>query len=836
LIRIVRAASLACVLTCVARVAAAQVPSPTDHLGRPLGQDFTLADWSEVSSYYSALAAASPHVRIEQVGESTEGRPFLAATISSEANLANLAAIRADAARIADPRGLSAAERARLITQGKVVMMISPAMHSNEVAGPQFGMAFAHALATSDEEPWATARERLVVVLLPCTNPDGVDHVVDWYRRTVGTPFEGAGMTRLYQRYAGHDNNRDWFMLSLAETRVVTRLLYSEWHPQVYWDVHQQGQRAERMFIPPYRDPLNPNLDQGIITALDALCSRALLDLTREGKAGIATGVTFDMWWNGGNRNVPVRHNVIGILTEAASADYGSPIFLEPSALRPPNGLETYAPSNQFPAPWPGGWWRIADIIDYEMAFGRSLLASLSREPSLWIETALEAAERSIARAATETPRAWILTTDARDRAALVRLIDVLLATGVELSRAGADFTVDGRTYPAGSIVIRRDQPYGQHVKDLFDIQRYPKGRPPYDVAGWTLPLLLGVRRVEVVQPLPEGLALEPIRSPEDALAGLPPRGAPLDPACGDTWKEVFAALSAGRPAYFGRGEAEGEEPRAGFEILAGADPRAAKPGVGRDEITIGSLPRIGLYDTWSGSMDEGWLRLVIERHGIPFVTVKNEMLRAGALADFLDVLVLPSISPRELEQGRARGTVFDEFAGGIDPEGSLAIEAFVKGGGTLIAIDGSCRYAIDLFGLPLTDATRGDAAKDFSCPGSVLRLVPSDSASRFTAGLEPSLACFFDGAMAFDLVPDGKDGNDGKEKKVVDVLARYAGTRLLLSGWIQNEAAIAGKAAWVRAECGDGAIHLFGFRPHYRSWTQQTFPLLFRALLFEER
>lgn len=808
----------------VAVSANAQVPTPSEHLGRPLGADFTLADWSEVTSYYGKLASTTNRVKLEVVGKTTEGRDFPLALISSESNLANLDALRAANAKIADPRGLTPEAREAVLASAKPFVMISPAMHSTETAAPQFAMRLAHELATSDQAPWPSIRDNVVVLLMPCTNPDGLERVVQWYRKTVGTEFEATGLTDLYQHYAGHDNNRDWFMLSLAETRIVTELLYSKWRPQVYWDVHQQGSRAERMFIPPFRDPLDPNLDPGIITGIDALCSRALADMTRGGFTGVASGITYDMWWNGGNRNVPVRHNIIGILTEAASVDLATPLFLKPGDLRAPGDLKTYSPSNRFPAPWPGGWWRLAHIIDYEMSFGQSLLASVAREPRHWLENAIEAAERAIEKGKSQAPRAYVISAENRDRAATWRLVDVLQRTGVELSAATAQFTADGRTWPEGSLVIRLDQPYGQYVKDLFEVQRYPTaGDPPYDVAGWSLPTLLGVRASAIEFGLPNTLATKAVASPDEALVGFPSRvGAEHDGADGMTWRAIFARLAKGGVVLVDdHGESVPDYAVSFPEALA----KSANAAI---QMARNRMPRVGVYDTWSGSMDEGWLRFVLDSFSVPYITVTNEMLRAGHLSDFLDILVLPSISAREIEDGRTPGSVAPEYSGGLDPSGNVAIDEFVRTGGKLIAADSSARYAIDLFKLPIGDAARGEKAKDFSCPGSVLRLIPESNADwRYVGGLEPSLACFFDSSTAFEV-------EKGAEN--IAVLARYAPSTLLLSGWIKQPEAIEGKAAWVKAKVGDGNVVLFGFRPHYRSWSQQTFYLLFRSILAEDR
>lgn len=810
--------------------ASAQVLSPEQHLGRPLGSDFFLPDWDSVSSWFRALGEASPRVLTQEVGRTTEGRDFLLSVISSERNLARLDAIRAAARLLADPRGASEEELRRAVEEEPVVLFISSAMHATECAAPQFAMQLAYELATNEAEEWRAARERVVVLLAPSLNPDGLDHVAEWAMRHVGGPYEGTDLLKLYQLYAGHDNNRDWFMLSQAETRIVTELLYKTWWPQVYWDVHQQGSNRERMFVPPFRDPLNPNLDPAIVAAIDQLGTRALFDMTREGLTGVSTGVTYDMWWNGGNRNVPVRHNIVGLLTETASANLASPVFLPLERLAGPGELESYAPSNRFPAPWPGGWWRIGDILRYEMAFARSLLASLAREPELWRRNALEAARRALLERGSEAPRAWILPSDARDRAAVRRLVDVLLRTGVELEVADEPLVADGREWPAGSLVLRRRQPYGAHLKDLFEVQRYPAGPPPYDVSGWTLPYLLGVHRVEVMEEL--AAPLRAVHGLDEALAAFAgdPRVAGrqdlLSLRDSDAWPAIFRLLREGATLELGtRADAEGGS-QAGLV--------SAAEGAFADPIRLRGLPRVGLYSPWRGSMSEGWMRWLLDHFELPYVTVRNESLRAGELGRFLDVLVLPSVPARELDEGRAPGSVPPEYAGGLAPEGAIAIEEFVRTGGTLVAIESSSSWAVELFRLPLIDVTRGKEGEGFSAPGSVLRAIPEEVP--LCADLPPSLAIFFARSAAWRPMEEKERAEAKLEARVTQVLLCYAPTRVLLSGYATGEEKIAGRAAWVRAQHGAGELHLFGFSPHYRSWSQASFALLFRALLSAAR
>jgi len=809
------------------------VTTPTEHLGRVPGVDFELADWGEVRTYFKNLGDESPNAVTTTIGTTTEGREFLLTVISSAENLARLDQLKAYSKIICDPRGRTDAEKQEALENGKVFLFVSCAMHATETAAPQFAMEFAYALATSDEEPWASARDNVVVGLFPCLNPDGLDHVVDWYRRTVGTPYEATGLLKLYQYYAGHDNNRDWFMLTQAETRIVTEQLYSVWFPQVYWDVHQQGSSRERMFVPPFRDPLNPNLDPAIISGIDALGSRALLDMTRDGLSGVSTGVSYDMWWNGGNRNVPVRHNIIGLLTEAASVRIASPIFLPRGDLSGPRGLGQYAPSNRFPDPWPGGWWRLRDIIDYELAFGRSLLGSLAREPRYWLANALGASERVIRKGEDEAPRAWVIPSDNRDPAAVRRLVDVLLRSGVEVHVSEDTVEADGRPYPAGSLVILGNQPYGSHVKDLFEVQRYPEsGPPPYDVSGWTLPALLGVRRIEVMHALDDDLDLERVTTATAAVAafGGDPRVEPGSTGIRsswdtDTWTALVHELAAERSmTLITTGE------RAGL-FVAGAE----APEDDEQRIVLGSMPRIGLYSPWRGNMDEGWMRYLFDTLEYPYLTLRNEMLRAGGLSDLIDVLVIPSIGPGQLDSGRPEGTIPDEYAGGLAPEGAAAIEEFVRGGGTLIGLGSSTQWVIDLLRIALVDVTREPETSEFSCPGSVLRGVPAPDHA-FTAGLPPTIALFFSsGASAWrEMTEKERQEKDYPDDPKLETLLRYAPTRVLLSGWIEQPQVIEGRAGWVRAGYGKGRVHLFGFRPQYRGWTQAAFPLLLRALLFD--
>jgi hypothetical protein len=826
---------------------AAQVPTPTDHLGRPLGGDFTLADWGEVSSYYHKLADQSDRLVVEKLGQTTEGRDFLIGIFSSPQNLANLDAIREYSRIVADPRGTTAAQRAEAIAKGKVILFITNAMHATEAGAPQFGMAFAHQLVTSEAEPYVSARKNMVIVMTPSLNPDGLDRVVHWYRDHVATPHEGTSLTELYQHYAGHDNNRDWFMISLQETKLMTHELYHRWNPQMLWDVHQQGNNAERLFVPPYRDPLNPNLDPVIMAQTNAIGMKAVQDMTAEGLTGIATGITYDQWWIGGNRNVPVRHNVIGVLSEAASVNIASPIFQKKSDLGGVLRGAKYGSSNQYVSPWPGGWWRIGDIIKYELALGRSFLRTLSRDRDVYLRNKMGAAMRVIERGKTSSPRGWVIPADNADIGAARRLIESLMRGGVEARVASGAVIVDGVAYPKGSVVIRADQPNATYVKDLFETKAYPEGAAPYDVSGWTLPSLMGVRRVIAVAELEEESKV--VENAQAAVAGFTGAGrakksGEWSSRDSDSWTKLITRLKSGKKAWLitddhseQRGLIVDQDPNAGDGLSSKSSKSKTRA------IEMDRLPRVGVYHPWSGSMDGGWLRWTLDHFGLPFERVHNEQVRAGELSERFDVLIIPSISASSIARGRSIGSVDAQYTGGLGVEGASAIESFVRGGGRLVTLGSSSAWAIENLGLPLVDVTREQEAKDaeFSCPGSVLNAKVNHASSKevaLTAGLNDSLALFFSNSSAYRYwtTEDRKDKlKPGELVSRPQVLLRYAPRNTLLSGYLKGEEIIAGHDAWVRAEIGDGAVHVFGFRPHYRSWTQGTFGLLMRAVLVDQ-
>jgi hypothetical protein len=819
------------------------VPSPAQVLGFNVGADGRLADWSEITGYFERLAAASPRLRLERIGETVEGRPMVMAVISSPGNLQRIDEIRRTQARLADPRGVSAAELEHLVAAQPAVAFIGASLHGNEIMATQMAMELAHELVT--DAALTRALEDLVVLLVPGMNPDGLDITRDWWLRTRGTAHDGAPMPWLYHHYTGHDNNRDFFMVTQPETQAVTRVLYEQWFPQVVWDVHQMGNRGARFFIPPFADPLNPNLDPLIVRMTNLVGVQMAADLTAAGKTGISHQERFDLWWHGGGRTVPARHNMVGILSEAASANYGDPILQSADSLHQPEL------GSMFPEPWAGGWWRPRDIVEYELIAGRSLVQLMSRQRDQFIRNWLAVTQRQIAQGEAGGPFAYLVPIEQRDTYAAAELLRVLRRGGVEVQRARSSFRAGGREYAAGTHVVLLAQPFRTHIKDLLEAQRYPDRRlypggppaPPYDLAGWTLPLQMGVEVHEVGEPFATGALarVESITPPAAAVAGGSGAAQALDAGSTATYRALFEVLREGgsvsfAPAAFSAG---GRSWPAGTPVASGvADlpERAARWagewGVGATHLagapagarTLERL-RVALYKPWTASMDEGWTRWVFEQWGVPFDTVDNTEVRGGGLGARYDVVVVPAISYQQMMEGYG-ARAHPEYAGGVGAEGAAELKRFVEEGGTLVLLDSSLEFAIRELGVPVRDINANQSGAEASrwyAPGSLLQ-VEWDHAHPLASGMPATGAVFYARSPVLEVEP-GAVG--------VSVVARYPERgQLLLSGYAQHAEKIAGKAALVEAEVGRGRVVMFGFRPQHRAQPYQTFKPLFNALL----
>ena len=485
------------------------VPAPADVLGFTPGDDYKLADFRQIEDYFEKLDAASDRVTVSSAGKSTEGRDMLVAVISSDANLRELARYKDIAQRLAHVRGLSDADARALAAEGKAIVWIDNGLHASEVASAQHAMTLAWRVATDESPEMRAIRDNVILVLLPTINPDGLDKVVDWYRRTLNTPNQDSPMPWLYQKYIGHDNNRDFYMQTQAETRVLSRLLYEEWLPEILYNQHQ-GTWPPRIFVPPFPDPFNPNIDPLIMRSIDLVGGAMLRRFESEGKDGVISRHEFSTWYDGSIRTTAYFHNILGILTETGHAS-ATPFTYDPADFprELDDGISTAEPSTNYPSPWKGGTLHLKDAVDYMLTGSLAVLDVAAKYREAFLYGIYQIGARQIEKGKTEAPFAYVIPPQQHDLPAAALFVETLMRGGVEIHRADAPFTADGKVYDAGSWVVRLDQPFRPFAKDLLEAQHYPDIRtspggppvPPYDIAGWTLAYQMGVHATAIQKP-----------------------------------------------------------------------------------------------------------------------------------------------------------------------------------------------------------------------------------------------------------------------------------------------------------------------------------------------
>ncbi|MDT8374485.1 MAG: M14 family metallopeptidase, partial [Bacteroidales bacterium] len=376
-----------CTLFLCLRPAQAQLSplQPEKHFGFMPGSDYNLFTYEELTDYLMKLDKASPMVAMEEIGESPMGRKMYIVFISSEKNIENLQKLREINRELALNPDLSEDRRKDLIADGKVFFLATLSMHSTEVAPSQAAPLIAWQMVTSSDPLVKKYLDDVVYMMVPNHNPDGMDLVVENYKKYRGTQYDGASLPQVYHKYVGHDNNRDFISLTQEDTRAIARIYNLDWFPQVMVEKHQMGSTGIRYYVPPAHDPIAQNVDGELWSWTGVFGTNMLRDLTGAGLTGVGQKTIFDMYWPGSTETC-IWKNVIGMLTEAASVQVASPLYIEPNELQASGkGLSEYDKSINFPVPWPGGWWRLGDIVRLEIESTFSILktASLHRSDIL---------------------------------------------------------------------------------------------------------------------------------------------------------------------------------------------------------------------------------------------------------------------------------------------------------------------------------------------------------------------------------------------------------------------------------------------------------------------
>ncbi|HEV7643421.1 MAG TPA: M14 family zinc carboxypeptidase [Pyrinomonadaceae bacterium] len=769
---------------------AQKIPTPKDVLGFTPGDDRKLASWAQVVDYFKKLDLVSDRMQLQEIGKTTMGAPFVYATISAPENLRNLEKYKQINARLADPRLIKSNDRTAqgLIAQGKTVVLITCSIHSDEVGGTLSSMLMAYRLASSNEPEVRDILQNTIILLVPSLNPDGTDIIKNWYDKTLGTPYEGTEPPELYHKYVGHDNNRDWYAFTQVETQLTVDKIHNVWHPQITHDIHQQGEYGSRLFLPPYMTPVEPNVPKELVDGYTELGNYMAGEMRKKGFQGITTNSTYDAW-------TPARayshyHGGVRILSETASCKLATPITVKYNQLRNGLGYDLHKESPNFGPVWLGGEWHIRDITNYMTSAAFLLMRHAAENRKEWLTRfyaigkeavrprkqgelfafIFKPQKKKVVKADSDDDLKYMELDDASRQE---KLLEILSSGGVEIDEP-LPFKANGVAYPKGTSVIKLAQPYGNFAKALLENQDYPHLKdekenpiPPYDVTAHTLSLLMNVEVIKVNGPF------------------------------------------AYKMPHSGEGGGSGS--------MGGCD----------------HGPRYLIYKSAMPNIDEGWTRWVTMGSNDyqvacgEFDTIADKEIRSGIKHQTYHntaAIVFPDQAPAQILNGFAKGSMPEEYTGGIGKDGVKNLKKFVNDGGTLVFLNRASRFAIEQFDLPVRDVTEGLARKDFFIPGSILR-TELNTNHKVAKGMPAQSIAWFESSPAFEITTSD-DTN-------VEIIARYPTDpkQILLSGWALGAEKIAGKAALVSINIGKGKIVLFGFRPQYRGQSLATFPLFFNAV-----
>ncbi|HKB13575.1 MAG TPA: M14 metallopeptidase family protein [Vicinamibacterales bacterium] len=873
--RVTRSFALAAAIAGLGALLSAQprVPTPASVIGWEPCADYKLATYEQIEDYFRRVAAAAPdRMRLVEMGKTTEGRTQVLAVVSSEDNIRQLGRYKDIARTLAlardGRRPLTDAEARTLARDGKAVVWIDFGLHSIEVAHAQTAPLLLFKAVTEESDDMRAIRDNVILLLVANMNPDGTTMVASWYREHLGKPWESR-LPELWHKYVGHDDNRDWYMMTQLETRNSARLLYTGWFPQIVYNQHQAGPFPSRIFVPPFDDPMNPNIPPLVMRGVNLVGDAMTRRLDQEGIRGAVSRIGFDAWWNGGMRTAPYFHNMVGILTETSHPS-ATPAHYDPRTFPKffaGTTVPTLEPTIGYPSPYPGGEWHLRDSCNIMVTTSMAALDIAAKRRQEWLFDIYQMGRDAIRANARET---FVIPAEQWDPGTAVKLVNVLRLGAIEVERATVPFSAGGAQYGAGSFVIRGAQPFEPYAKDLLtpqvypDMRLYPGGPPkrPYDITGWTLSYQMGVHIDRVSEAV--NAATEIVDVAAVPAVPVPPaaRIYAIDPRSNDSFIAVNRLLEAGEAVSRTASAmmvGGGEWPAGTFIVAAGSGTNARieqivrslgvriAPLPDRDAAPIapapaGDLvstrlrtPRIALYHGWGGNMDEGWTRWLLEQFEFPYASLFDRDVRAGNLRARFDVILLPDATYEQMVNGMASGTMPDAYTGGMTARGVSNLREFVSQGGTLVAMDRAAELPLTAFNLPIRNVTASTRDSDFYVPGSILKIVV-DPTQPVAYGMPREAAAFFINSPAFAMgrsgaTPDVSSTVEPAVPESMHIVARYPENGLLMSGWMLGERVIAGRAAVIDAAVDKGHVVLLGFRSGHRGQTHGTYKLLFNSI-----
>jgi hypothetical protein len=918
-----------------AKTAQPKVTSPKEQFGHDIGDDYFLVNYTQYVEYLQKMDKESDRMTVMEIGKTEEGRPELTAIITSPENHKKLAQYKEMNRKLALADGITDDRAHQLAKDGKAVVWIDGGLHATEVLGAQQLIETIYRLNTkTDPETLRILNDDIILCTL--VNPDGMELVSNWYMRAPDPQKRSTGgLPRLYQKYIGHDNNRDFYMMNMSESTNANKVMYREWYPVIMYNHHQTGPAGAVLFAPPFRDPFNYNFDPLIPLGIDMVGSAIHTRLAVEGKPGavMRSGAPYSTWFNGGLRTTSYFHNQIGILTETIG---------NPTPVTIPFVLDMQLPRADVPNPiTPGQVWHFRQSIEYSLTNNYAILdiASKRKEDFLFnmykmgknaIEKGsrdnwtihpkrIEAVREAIADAQTPAaaeaaggagrggrggggrgapveiytsvlhdpkmrdPRGFILPSDQPDFLTATKFVNTLIKAGIVIHRATAPFTVNGKSYPAGSYVVKSAQPFRAHLMDMFEPQDhpddipYPGGPPraPYDVTGYNIAYSMGIKFDRILDAFDGPFEKIPdLVTPAPGKVAQAPSGGGylLSHQVNDAFIAVNRLLKSNEEVYWVKSafSANGKQHPAGTmfipakaSTLAIVQKAAADKGLSFD--TVSARPtgdamklkpvRIGLYDQYGGSMPSGWVRWMFEQYEFPFEVVYPKTLDAGNLIARYDVLVFVDGGiPAAPGAGSGRGGGGDtgDVASGRGPDSqsipaeyrdrlgstSLAttvpqLKTFMDDGGTILTIGAATSLGYHV-GLPIKNALVERVAgfaerplpnEKFYVPGSILD-ARVDTSHPLAYGMDERSMIYFDHSPAFRLQPEAS-------LKRVKAVAWIDSPTPLRSGWAWGQQYLDQAVEVIEAPVGKGHLVLFAPEIAWRAQPHGTFKFLFNGIYY---
>ena len=799
------------------------VASPEKYLGFKVGADRKLANYEQIIGYLKTLEATGK-LKLQKIGKTTLGKDMYIAIITSRDNMEKLQELKALAKEVYFGHDPSVVEKA------KPVFLISCSIHSSEIAASQMSMELAYKLVTGKDPRAEKILNNVVFILVPSSNPDGIDMVVDWYRKTVGTEDEGRSMPWLYHHYAGHDDNRDWYMLNLIETRNLTNVFYREWFPVVILDEHQMGSTGARLFLPPFKEPPSFSVNSMIWRLVNLLGTYMSYRVEESGKSGVLSYNLFTAWWIGALDDTAWFHNSIGLLSEMASVKYATPIYIEPNELSISWTDRAYGKMISFPNPWSGGWWRLRDIVDYELELSFAGLDFVARNPKDVLKTIYEVNRKEERLGRTEKPYAYVIPATQKDPVRAADLVQRLIWGGVKVYK----ISEDAAGFKAGDFYIPLSQPYRPYILELFRKFEYPVEEPPYDVTTTNLPVMMGVKYVPLEKKVE--LKIEEIEKPfpEGKIVGEGKYYC-FDPGVNFSYRAAIEATTKGAKLY--------RNTRDGGLCLSGISSKLLEKIVKENHVIAEAkktipgyvrikLPRIAVYKQWGHVMTEGWMRYFLDSYRIPYKVIHNEDIKKGELGKKFDLIIIPSLSARRIVKGtmdakRYWGRLPEKYSGGIGKEGVKNLRDFVSKGGRVILMGRAVEMAWENFKLPVMDGLKN--ARDFYCPQALLRMKVNNSLPLGLGYGDETVGIFYGSiAMRTFIPPDPY-----VDRRIVAYFP--AEGDIFVSGYLKGEKYLKRLAAIVDIKYKKGKFHLFGINVIYRNQAHESFRFMLNAILYPE-